>query len=66
MVFGGKARQIRNRSVGTIDDRVQPAVVDREVSVRRGFEESVYRNIGEMFRIENQIFAQRCYSSLVT
>ena len=59
MLAGGEANQVWNRPFGTIKNRVQEAMIDRDVSLGGCFQQRVYRNILVSFRIENQIGAQR-------
>ena len=59
MIDGGKADQVWNCPLGLIENCVQEAVIDREVSVGGRFQQRVYRNILVAFRVEDQIGAQR-------
>ena len=59
MLGGGEANQVWNRPLGTIENRVQKAMIDRDVSVGGCFQQRIDRNILVSFRIENQIGAQR-------
>ena len=59
MLGGGKAHQVWNRPRRMIENRMQEAMIDRDVSLGGCFQQRVYRNILVSFRIENQIGAQR-------
>jgi hypothetical protein len=59
-----KTDQVRNRLLGMIENRVQKAVIDGDMSLGGRLKQRVGRNAFEVFRIENQIGSQ-CGATLL-
>ena len=55
MIFGREPDQVGDRLFGPIEHRVQEPVIGGDISARGSSQQSIDRNAGVAFRLQNQI-----------